>query len=268
MSALRQVAAVSRHARGLGLACLVAALGANAASAAPGANPASDVLWSIGTPDGSSIEFAPGARGQLTYTVGQSVASRDFAGNQDGSVGFDGKTAEKPYTIAFDLSEPPHGNYELTLDLIYPAGAPRQLQIRVNDQLGIFPVRPAPKKTVDGNEGNEMLLAQQHLVVPVAAAWLKAKGNQITVIPLGVGGMAYDALTFRQVRGEGGTAEKLRVEPTIFFRKEGGKLMEVCRLIAPFQKRFQTGTATVRLGKQSFSTTFTNAAYDFGLLSQ
>jgi len=80
--------------------------------------------------------------------------------------------------------------------------------------------------------------------------------------------MEYDAVTFRKVGGNSEAGEKLRLEPTIFFRKEGGKLMEVCRLIAPFQKRFQSGKATVRLGNRSFRTTFTNAAYDFGLLSE
>ena len=61
---------------------------------------AAEPLWSIGKPDGVSIEFAPGGKAALTFTVGQSVVSRDFAGHQDGSVGFDGKVAEKPYTIA------------------------------------------------------------------------------------------------------------------------------------------------------------------------
>ena len=106
---------------------------------AVGAQAASDALWSLGTLDGSSIEFAPGARGQLTFTVGQSVVSRDFAGRQDGSVGFDGKTAEKPYTIVFDLSEPPQGDYELALDLIYPSGAPRQIKVRVEQSVGPLP---------------------------------------------------------------------------------------------------------------------------------
>ncbi len=113
-----------------------------------------------------------------------------------------------------------------------------------------------------------MLLAKQHLAVPISGAWLKAAGNQVTVIPLGVGGMEYDAVTFRKAGDNSGAGEKLRLEPTIFFRKEGGKLMEICRLIAPFQKRFQSGKATVRLGNRSFRTTFTNAAYDFGLLSE
>lgn len=104
-------------------------------------------IWSIGTPDGYSVEFAPGARDRLTYAVGQNIVSRDFAGNQNGSVGWDGKVVAKPYTISFDLGEPPQGRYELVLDLIFNTGAPRQFKVRVNDQTGIFPIRPAPMRS-------------------------------------------------------------------------------------------------------------------------
>jgi len=257
-----------RFSLGLLVGCVLAASVVLEGATAASGNDSGDMLWSIGTPDGASIEFAPGARGQLTFTVGQSVVSRDFAGNQDGSVGFDGKTAEKSYTIAFDLSDPPTGNYELVLDLIYHAAGPRQIKVRVNDKRGIFPVRPAPTPSVDGEQGNSMLLAQQHLVVPIPASWLKAKGNMVRVTPLGLGGLAYDAVTFRKTGGEGRAGERLRIEPTIFFRKQAGRLMEVCRVIAPFEQRFEAGTVSVRAGKQTFRTAFTNAAYDFGLLSQ
>ena len=79
-------------------------------------------LWTIGTSNGAAAEFAPGSRPQLTFTVGQSVVSKDFAGHQEGSVAWDGKVKEKPYTIAFDLAQPPQGDYELVLDLIYSTG--------------------------------------------------------------------------------------------------------------------------------------------------
>ena len=249
------------------LLCLVSTPGAKAAPSAAAEDTASNVLWSIGVADGSSIEFAPGARGQLSFTVGQSVPSRDFAGNQDSSVGFDGKVAEKPYTIVFDLSEAPQGKYELDVDLIYRSGGPREIKIKVNDKNGIFPVRPAPKKSADGGEGNEMLLAQQHLVVPIDGSWLKDKGNQITLIPLGIGGMSYDAISFKKASGKVESGEGLRAEPTIFFRKQGKALMEVCQIIAPFQQPFEKGAATIRLGNQAFNKTFTNG-YDFGLLNE
>ena len=79
-----------------------------AATAASNEPPA---LWGIGTPDGAAMEFAPGDRGQLTFTIGKSVVSKDFAGHQIGSVAYDGKVLERPYTVQFDLAEPPSGDY-------------------------------------------------------------------------------------------------------------------------------------------------------------
>jgi hypothetical protein len=226
----------------------------------------SQVVWSIGDANGLSIEFAPGAREKLSFNVGTSVPSRDFAGHQGGSLGIDGKTAEKPYTIGFDLDHEPRGEYVLVLDLIFRAGAPRQIKLQVNNQLGIFPITPAPKPSSDGEEGNAMLLASQHLIAPIAASWLKAKGNQISIIPLGIGGIDYDAVSFQRV-ADAAHKETLRVEPTIYFRKSGGKLVEICNLIVPFEKRFQTASATVRVSGKTFSSTFSSESYDFGILT-
>ncbi|MHB8524072.1 MAG: glycoside hydrolase family 38 N-terminal domain-containing protein [Limisphaerales bacterium] len=231
---------------------------------------AGEPIWSIGTPDGSPIEFAPGARNQLTFTVGQSVPSRDFAGHHPGSVGFDPAGAgEKPYTIVFDLNEAPTGAYQLVLDLIYRSGAPEKIKVKVNDKVGLFPIRPSPKKDIDGEEGNAMLLAGQHLVVPIDAAWLKPKGNHIVLAPLGVGGLDYDALTFERAGTDlAATGARLRVEPTVFFRKTNGKLVEICQLLVPFHQRFANGTATIQLGRQRVSHSFNSADCDFGLLAE
>ena len=247
------------------LGCLGSTISAGAALAAS-SDPSSGILWSIGTRDNSSIEFAPRARSELTFTVGESIASRDFPGNQEGSLGADGQVIEKPYAIAFDLAEPPQGNYELVLDLIYQVGSPRQLKIQVNNQRGIFPVRLVPQQAMDNVQANGILLAGQHLVVPIPAAWLKSKGNRITILPVGVGGLAYDALAFQKAPAHR-AVEELRVEPTVFFRKKEGKLVEICQLVAPFQERFARGAATVRFGGQAFRVAFTND-YDFGLLSE
>jgi len=220
-------------------------------------------LWTIGTPDGAAMELAPGGRAELTFTIGQSVASKDFAGSQAGSMEWDGKTLEKPYRIKFDLAEAPQGRYELVLDLIYHSGAPAQFKVVVNDRTGIFPIQPVGKKSAWGEEGNEMLMARQRLVVPIDGAWLRAKGNQLVLIPLGIGSLGYDAITFQPAAAAPAAAPRL--EPTLFFRKRDARLKEVCNLVVPFAQRFERAAATVQLGKQTFTTTLTNALYDFGL---
>ena len=229
------------------------------------AAPLESVVWALGTPDGSAIEFAPGSRRELTYTVGRSVPSRDFAGHQDGSVGFDAASSgEKPYSILFDLPGAPEGDYELVLDLIYPAGAPARLKVRVNERQGIFPVRHEPKASSDSNEANAMLLAKQHLVVNVPGAWLKPAGNRLTLIPLGIGGLDYDALSFR--RAGRPAVPPARLEPSLFYTRTNGQLAERCDVVVPFQTRCARGEARVQVGGTTLTAAFTSDPYDFGVL--
>lgn len=219
------------------------------------------VFWRLGTPDGLSAEFAPGARPQLRFVVGQSVPSRDFAGDQGGSVGWDGRMAEKPYTVVFELTNVPSRRCELVLDLVFHTAAPLELKVILNGRTGIFPIRPVAMRPVWGEQGNEMLLARQRLVVPLAGAWLRAGTNELTLIPLGAGSMAYDALTFQEAAGSSAAVE---FEPTIFYRKRAGTLLEECEVRAPFEQRFERGLATVHLGGRTFRVAFTNGMYDFG----
>lgn len=222
-------------------------------------------LWSIGKPDGVGIEFAPGGRGELTFTIGQSTPSRDFAGQHQGATGFDGQVTERPYTIRFDLAEAASANYELVLDLIFTTGAPQQFKVRVNEKTGIFPIRPASKHSMWGEQGNDMLLAEQRLVIPVKGEWLQARDNQITLIPLGVGNLAYDAITFQAAASAPDLTPHL--QPTIFFKKQGGKLVEVCHVVVPFQTPFTQGEARLQLGRHTYTTAF-NSPYDFGELTE
>ncbi len=225
---------------------------------------AADPIWSIGKPDGLGIEFAPGNRAELTFNVGQSVPSRDFAGHHDGATGFDGKITEKPYTIIFDLPEAASVNYELVLDLIFNTGAPQQFKVKVNDKTGVFPIRPMSKHSVWGEQGNDMLLAEQRLVVPIAGDWLRARGNQITLIPLGVGNLSYDAIALQVAASA--PAMQPQLEPTLFYRKQGGRLVEVCNVVVPFNAPFEKGEAKVRFGRQTFTCSFTSPD-DFGVLT-
>lgn len=252
-------------------AAVLAGLGCAAVLVASEARPVAgaEVVWSIGTFDGRSIEFAPGSRPQVVYEAGRGVPSRDFPGHQEGSVGFDGRTLARPYTIAFELRERPAGPYRLALDLIYRSGAPRRIEIRVNDRVGIFPVRFERKKSVDGEEANLILLARQRLVVPIEGAWLRTGTNRVTIVPLGLGSLDYDALALERgpAAGRGG-AEALRLEPTIFFRKTRGGPAEVCDLVMPFREKFGRADASARLGDLTVRRTFGSGGYDFGVWTE
>jgi alpha-mannosidase len=230
----------------------------------------SAILWSLGTLDGSSIEFAPGARDELLFKIGESVLSRDFAGHQVGTIGWDpdAPETERPYSVGFDLSHSPAGVYHLTLNLIYKTGAAKRIQIEINDKKCIYPISPIPKQDVDAKDGNAILLAKQQLLVPIKAAWLKPAGNRITIVPLGFGTMDYDSLSLRRGASSAGPEVlQPRLVPTLFFRKQEAQLTEVCQLQIPFTKYFENGSATLQLEGKAYSFSLDAEGYDAGILS-
>ncbi len=227
------------------------------------------VVWSIGKSDNSAIEFAPGSQGELTYKVGESNVSKDFSGHQDGSISWLPEySIEMPYTIEFDLDEPPQGAFHLELNCLFKNGPPTHIKLVVNGQNGIFPVRPVPTKENDSIDGNFVLLAKQHLFMPLSGSMLKQTGNRITIVPLGFGSMDYDSVILR--RGEA-PAEKIiaqpRLRPTVFYTRQDGKLMETCQLLVPFQEAFGQGAATIRMGSEVLQCELNAQDYQFGVLS-
>jgi len=249
---------------GFAFVVAVTVLLANAAAAR------AEVIWSLGEPDGSSIEFAPGSQSELEYKIGESTVSQDFSGHHRGTIDWDPDRAEKerPYSIDFDLAAAPQGPHHLLLNLIYKTGAPKQIQVVVNGKKGIFPVVTAPKKDVDAKDGNAILLTKQKLYVPIEAAWLKPKGNRVTIAPLGFGTMDYDSLSFH--RGSIPAGSQLlqpRLVPTIFYQQKDGQLTEACHLHVPFADNFTKGTATLWLGGKRQRVNLDAVDYDFGILS-
>ncbi|MFB3923264.1 MAG: glycoside hydrolase family 38 C-terminal domain-containing protein [Terriglobia bacterium] len=177
-------------------------------------------------------------------------------------------SGEKPYTVVFDLGKKLRQDYELVVDFVFQIGAPRATRVEVNERKGIFPILPQTKQEIDSDEGNFVLLAKQRLVVPIEAAWLKARGNRISLIPLGEGEVTYDALIL-QTRG-GNRASGLiglGLEPTVFFRKARNGLNEVCSLHVPFSKRFAQGSVTIIVGGEKLTRRLTSGGYDFGVLT-
>jgi len=228
------------------------------------------VVWSIGRADGSAREFAPGQKDKVTFTIGQSAPERDFPLHQNGSISLNPyvPSGEKPYTVVFDLEQKARQNYELVVDFIFQIGATQEIRVEVNERKGIFPILPQTKEELDSDEGNFVLLAKQRLVVPIEASWMKAKGNRITLIPLGEGEVTYDSLNFRTGAGDRTSSPTgLRLEPTIFFRKAKDALKEVCRLLVPFSKRFARGSATITVGQKKVTSRLSNPGYDFGVLT-
>lgn len=220
---------------------------------------ADEPIWSIGQTDDTSIEFAPGWREELTFTVGKSVPSRDFAGHHTAW-----GDRKRPYTIVFAL-EKPEGAYELELEVIYRSIASQWLEARVNDKNGLMPLQPVPyNRAVARRDGNDILLCRERVTIRIDSSWLKPGENKVTLAPKQKGSFDYDSLLFRKAARN--TEQFVQILPSIFFRRQEGILSELCYLRIPVTEKFEHGRATVTIGRQIFTTTFTNAGCDFGAL--
>jgi len=229
------------------------------------------IVWSIGRPDGSSIEFADDQRDKTTFIIGQDNPKNDFPARQIGSINVDADipSQERPYTVVFDLPQNADRAYQLVVDYIFQVAAPGEIRVEVNGRKGIFPIVPQLKENIDSDEGNVMLLAKQRLVVPLEASWIRAKENRITFVPLGIGEVRYDALSLRRGSGNGLSNKTApRLEPTVLFRKTPNGLNEVCRLFVPFSKRFNRGSVAATVGHEMAARELLNPGYDFGVLTE
>ncbi|MGZ4973689.1 MAG: glycoside hydrolase family 38 N-terminal domain-containing protein, partial [Limisphaerales bacterium] len=215
-------------------------------------------LWTMGQTDDMSMEFAPGSRDQASYDVEKGVLSRDFPGNQN---------AGRPYVITFETKTSPGETYDLVIDFVFHSASPNEMQIELNGRRGIFPIRQsAAGHAKTKREENEMLLTRGRLTASLRPEWFQEK-NKLTLTPMGIGNLSYDSLTLQR-RANAEPSETLRLEPTIFYVKTNGTMRERCDLLIPFDERFSSGKATVEISGKRFSHQFTNANYDFGVLSE
>jgi hypothetical protein len=252
--------------RGIALAAVWAALAIPRQAAGQGDSHPKP-LWTIGTPDGSSIEFAPGSRPTLSYKIGEGVAQRDFSGHHEGTIDSSGsETGEKPYAIEFELSEQPEHDLTLVLDLIFTYGAPQQLFVSVNEARGVFPIQPQAKRSLDGFQGNMALLSGQRIAAKLPARAFREGTNRIALAPHGVGALDYDAIALHSsTAGLEVPAATPRLAATQLYVAKSGRLVELRRLETPFTQAFKSGGADVQIGGEQIHATFEAPDCQFGV---
>jgi hypothetical protein len=244
---------------------------------------ASSTVWQIGTFDESSRElgnYSDSAKDPV-YVIGQSDPARDWFGFQPGtSNGHAGHRAH-PFMIEFDVSQKPQGTY--TLDVALLAYTPRlpRLEINLNGHRAWFYQRP--KLNYSGGDIANVFLpeyATTRLTVPLPTAFLKQGSNRLVLtavdepsdrddsqapVIVGNSGIIYDALKLEhdpkgKPRGDSLAAE---VIPTVFYKSQGDRLLEVVEVGIRFGERPRRGRVVLTVGKQSFTRDF-QLDRDFG----
>lgn len=227
----------------------------------------SEYIWKIGEYDGLSIEFKAGHEDEFSFNVDEHQ-SADFPGRHLGSKSPITGEKESPYTINFDLPDHQGENYRLNLDLIYSTGSPERIEISVNGKNGIFPVEYEVKEDANDGEANSLLLTKQRLVVPINGEWVREENNQITIVPIGVGGMTYDAISFESDQSQDVSAASPSLKPSVYYQTDDGELKGIADLEVPFLSSFENGEAEIEFENERITTSFDSDGYDFGLLRE
>jgi hypothetical protein len=217
-------------------------------------------VWQIGEFDSSAGEFGSQAAGVFDADSGQ---AKSWGATQQAVI--ESKAdASASRRIRFELAEEPGGVYTLRLGLILTAPRLPVVQVEVNGHKGWFYQRPER----DFKEGNlEANIFPQYAVgaleAGIPAEFLRRGANEIALTAIAdphasalPGGddlsdalLRYDALAL--VRGEGGAgAGALSAEamPTVFYKREAGRLHEVVYVTVRWSGTRPSGHVTLTLG--------------------
>lgn len=218
-------------------------------------------VWKIGAFDNSSEELGPATGAAVVFVVPESRAV-DWPGAQQAVVPADaGGGAGR--TIRFDLPAAPRGVYQLRLGLIQKTARAPVVQVEVNGRRGWF---YQPLETYrEGNSEGAILpqYAIGTLAAEVPAEFLRAGRNEISLTaltdPLSTalpGGettdyatLIYDALELLNDPGAAGAAgvTGAAATPTVFFKREGGRVSEVVSVLVRWRRLAPQGSVTLSL---------------------
>jgi alpha-mannosidase len=235
-------------------------------------------VWKIGEFNGSSSEFTGPPSQSGVFVVSQSQP-KEWAASQQAVVPekIGGAAARR---IQFELQDAPLGVYRLKLGLIMFTPRVPVVELNVNGHRGRFYQRPE----VDYQEGNlEGAILPQYgigsLTMNIPAAFLKQGRNEVALTavtdPLSTklpGGeitddavLTYDALELTNIPNAGPTAGVVGAEakPTVFYKREGGRLSEVVSVLVRWNQTRPQGEVRLSLpGWKSAQPLASN--YEFG----
>lgn len=236
-------------------------------------------LWRIGEFNGSSDEFGVQLPAGRAFDVASDQA-KDWGATQQAFVA--GKQdASAARVIRFALPEAPRGAYTLRIGLILNSARVPLVQVEVNGHEGWFYQRPERDFTEGNLEANIFpQYAVGSLKVAVPADFLRRGENEVSLTALAdpvstalPGGedtsaalLRYDALALEQTsHSEDAAAGVLQADalPTVFYKRDGGKLSEVVSVIVRWSKLAPRGSVTLTLDGRSFTQAL-ESGRDFG----
>lgn len=211
----------------------------------------SATLWEIGKYDQSIHEFSAPPSNHVVYVAGKSDWAHDWPGEQ---------RSGSTYEIRFNLTAVPRGVFLLKVSAL--ASYPRvpALQVEINGHKELYYLHPKPIYLAD-----QRFRAADLRTIAIPAAYMKKGENDVTLAAVDSQepGMragapwetvAYDYISLsndRDGRYEKG-AVSADVVPTIFYREDGGHLVETVDAFLQFNRAVPNGSAILRINGGSY----------------
>ena len=242
------------------------------------------VLWQIGKTDGATREFNGNwdfaARGEPDFVVGKSTPEKEWSGFHPGSRDVAHGSRPHPFAISFDLPDKPAGVFNLTIDLLFKSAGVPQYTIEINGRKGrFFPSPKLSEEIGDPETAWNIVFSRQRLALALPASFFRAGSNRLVLTCLedssqtivgptkasgAESGLYYDALQLsNDPQGKPAAATEINAEPTIFYRRGDGGLLEAVTLKASATGPLRHGSATLTLAGHPYSCSL-DSEYDFG----
>jgi hypothetical protein len=242
-------------------------------------NNAKRVVFQIGEFNRTSFEFASGNPQQkVNFVVSQSDPAKDWFGRQPAVLSSAGKSQESsietaPRAISFSLAGPPKGAYRLHVALLIENSSVPALKIDINGKHGIFYLHP--RLDYSGGDLVDVFFpaySTADVEFDFPGSYLQARANTITLQAIEEAdeevpdaGFHYDAIELDSLPASTGSeAFSAQIEPTIFFHRQSGELLETVDAFIRCSGRIEPGSkADLTIAGQSYHAAL-RGGYDFG----
>jgi alpha-mannosidase len=210
-----------------------------------------DAVFRIGTFDRSSLEFSgeqPTAN--VNYVVGQSTVKNWYASQQVLTPGEKPGVESAPRTITFSLADAPAKSYLLHISVLVETACVPALHVGIDGKHGVFYLHPKLDYS-SGDQGDAFYPAYSHAEITfvIPADDLHAGSNTLTLHAVATGASAVPgaSLTYDAIElGRSSAAppeNSADVVPTVFFKQQGGALVEDVDVYLHDAGRVQKGAA-------------------------
>lgn len=217
-------------------------------------------VWEIGKFDQSSREFHARPSHHVVYRVGKDDWAQVWPSQEQTGA---------EYEIRFDLDGPPQGVYLLKISLLTSYLGTADMQVEINGHKSIFYVRSKPLYTGDS-------AAWDVMTIELPTEYMANGENSLILSPVNMlavdagpatpsGSIRYDFIGMSNDPHAAFSADDVHADvvPTVFYRQEKGKLIELVDAYLRFEQGNPAGHAVLTFRGQSYEAKIA-ARSDFG----